>query len=285
MFIKTVYHLNQQFNQCFQGGGIKNNVEFFKAPMGKLIASEPGQNVRFIKLPLDGQETGFYLKQNFIRPKAIKRFLLKGWITPLWTTQEAIMTEILAKHDIPVATIAIWGEKLLFGKIPVGGFMLTREIVGEEVVDMFETGDLKQRRHVLYAVGANMAKLAEIGFYNSPRLRDYICTSDSSKKLELAIIDREVRVPELQAFSEQGTYDFISRSYWKTVKNGHPVKAKEFLSFINGFIEALEGRWKPSKSELLAGCLQANYRLYAERKQIAALIDASDFKKIMLKRK
>ena len=284
MLTKKIYHTNPRFSQCLLANRVFNSKKFFKEPMGKLIANEPGQNIRFIELPFEGKPTGFYLKQNSIRLRAIKRFLLKGIVSPLPTTQEAKMTAILAQHDLPVATVVIWGEQLLFGILPIRGFMLSREILGEEAVGLFEKEDIRLRRRILFSTGKITAKLAEIGFYYAPRMRDFICTRDDGETVELALIDREVRVPELVQFSEQATYELISRAYWKMIRNGHPLLASEFRSFIGGFIKGLSSSWKPTKREVLLGCLEANYRLHSKIKQIAELIDLSEFSKIMQKR-
>lgn len=284
MFVRNKYYLNDEFKQSLFEGTVSNEKELFKLPIGKQVASEPGQDVRFFRATYKGKLTGFYLKQYIARPKAIRRFFLKGIVTLLPTTREAKMTEILAKHGLPVAHIVGWGEQLLFGKLGIRGFMISQEIIGDEAVALFQEGDKNLRGRILYAVGNIMAKLAETGSYYAPRLRDFICTSDNGQEVKLSMIDQEVRIPKLRPFSEEAAYECISDAYWKMIANDLPLNAFEFRAFINGFVDGLSGQWKPSKREALCGALKGTYPLMKRVKQTARQVAGSNFDEMMKKR-
>ncbi len=252
------------YSDCLKSNNLACFGKLLHEPVGKLIASEPNKDVRYLSLNNSTKTKGAYLKQ-VSQPGYKLRKLMKGRIVDLVCTREKKMLQTLYAHKLPVMNLIAWGERKLFGLIPVRGFILVDEVVGDEVVELFTKKSKQTRTSLMFAIGKLMGQLANIGFYYAPRLRDFIAAENTEGTYELVMIDREVG-PKLRTCSNKKIYKFIAESYGKMRRLNQPLGAWESRAFVKGFY-AEANNLDCSLIEFYRNCINAIIKLGADREK------------------
>lgn len=87
--------------------------------------------------------------------------------------------------------------------VPQDGFIMTREVEGENLEDLFLAADAKGRAAIMDRLGTLVAGLHRDGFYATVRIRDIICSPREDGESELVLIDRETRNPAPRRYSRR----------------------------------------------------------------------------------
>ncbi|MCC5873978.1 MAG: hypothetical protein JJU22_16370 [Gammaproteobacteria bacterium] len=169
-------------------------LDDFLAYADKAPVSRRGKRpVRPLRLNVDGSDEGFYLKQFRITPRFLITEIIKRRLPVLASTRRELkIIRLLEQHDVPVMTPVAWGERRCLG-LPVAGFLLVREVVGEPLVDRYlrATGSIRKRLRHLH--GSLIGTLHRHGILTKVRPRDLIVVSESwdDFRHSLVVIDRE----------------------------------------------------------------------------------------------
>jgi hypothetical protein len=262
----------EEYRESLAAAGLAGFDRLSGAPLGRLVSSGRGRSVRFLRLAHRGRETGFYLKR-VTRPRRLLRSLLLGRTVGLATTREAQTLGILRERGVPAAPVAAFGERRLLGRIPLRGFLLVEEVVGEEAAELFRGGDRELRGRLLAALARISARLASLGFRQPPRVKDFICTSRAGP--DLVIFDQE-REAQRTPPDEAGLVRFLAHAYGKHRRNGLGLTAREIRTFLREFSGAVEGGVRPTARELLRRTRTAVRRLGRTSPRYACVLERDE---------
>lgn len=261
--------ISNDFFGALKEVGLVTLDDFLTTEIGELLATEKHKNVRRFQVTIQGEAVTLYLKQ--VKPKDGKRIkLLYGKKVELLSTREVKMLDILHEKNLPAMRYVAWGERTILNRIPVQGFILVEEVKGKELVDEYCNGSKEERIRIMFALGQLLYRLADIGFYYPPRLRDFICNTDINGNYSLVMIDREVG-PQLETPTHEGALRFIARTYGKMRLLNQLVSPMEGRAFVNGFCEQGSSAGL-SKKLLYRQCINSILTLGKHHKKYSAVL-------------
>ena len=184
-----------QINPAYADLLVENHLSTYRELMetdaGQVIEENDERDVRRLQL----NQTGFYLKRVWReKASAALESYLAGRLAHGRTYREKQQYECLQRHGFDVAEIAAVGEELHYA-FPANGFILTREVPGKNLLDLFREADEDLRLIIARRFGALVGRLYRHGFFGSVRLKDIICADPPGVDARLTLIDREVRHP------------------------------------------------------------------------------------------
>ena len=183
--------LNSTYEELLRAHRLADYQSLMNREIGALVEQNDEREIR--RLTLDG--LGFYLKR-VTREKASAALesYLGGRLAHSRPYREMQQSNSLRWNGFDVAEVAAVGEELRFG-LPVGGFIMTREVPGSDLLQLYRQADKRGRRHIVRHFAALVGKLHRRGFCGSIRLKDVISADAPGKQMKLTMIDREVRNP------------------------------------------------------------------------------------------
>ncbi len=190
----------------------------------------------------------FYLKREEGEPvwkKCVPMFLrgLRPHSGPL---REVRLLQLLRANGFLAMEPVAWGEQRLLG-IPLRGFLVVREVKGEELADLFDRSNGYERQQLMKAFGRLTGRLHAKGFFQPVRLKDLIHTDAG-----LVLIDRETSKPWRSLFFPQQCRDSLTRAIRRMIRDGHHIGAGSACAFLHGYRRGVAERWKISPCELAA---------------------------------
>ena len=191
---------------------------------------------------LEGVSGGFYLKRTSHEPaRKILRNLLRG--KKAYTNSGWIyiaLKQLKSKGFLVMEPVA-WSEECWLGIWPRRGFLLVKEAVGEELVDIVEGSTSKMSRtQALRAFGEYMGLLHGAGFFFSARVHDFIVVrtiDDGEEKNRLTMIDPDYygRSPDSEVFEEDKCIASLAYACYLFLRVGHRMNLLEAHQFIIGY--------------------------------------------------
>ena len=234
--MKTVFYIEPALKPLFAESGL----DCFEA----LMQSGSGKMKRFTLN--DG--SGFYLKREEGEP-AWKRCLpmfLRGMRLHSGPLREVRLLQLLRSKGFLAMEPVAWGEQRLLG-IPLRGFLVVREVKGEELANRFDRSNGHERQQLMKAAGRLVGRLHAKGFFHPVRLKDLIFTENG-----LVMIDRETSKPWRSLFFPQQCRDSLARAIRRMIRDGHHIGAGSACAFLRGYRRGVAERWKISPGDLTA---------------------------------
>ena len=184
----------------------------------------------------------YYLKrtdhQSF---RSILRHLLRGRRAHMDCVWEYFAIRALYDHGFRVMEPLAWGEECWLGIWPHRGFLLVKEVVGEELVEICsrpETSEL--RREAICSYGMYLGRLHGSGFFHPARVHDFILEKrsyDEGNALELTMIDVDFKglLPKPFPFDSDRSLEALAESCYLFLRVGHRASQVEARQFIRGY--------------------------------------------------
>ena len=255
MFKKDYFWIEDKYLDSFNSASLVDSTRFYNNGVGQLIRAEAEKSIHFFKVETSGSTIGFYVKNE--RPSLLSHFkymLKRRSVYKLNTRHELDLIRLYQNQGIAVVEPVALGEQNFFG-IPIRGFLIQREVVGYELVDLIKKGTAEERIQLIKAYGKFVAVLHSKGLISTvPRVTDLICTSFTNtdwQNISLVVIDREKGPLELESYSlDKVGYALSSIFVRFLVYIDHP-STKEIKSFLRVYIENLKVPCKPSLQDIL----------------------------------
>ncbi|NLN61031.1 MAG: hypothetical protein GX147_10145 [Deltaproteobacteria bacterium] len=137
-----------------------------------------------------------------------------------------------------------WGEESI-GWLKVRGFLLVRDVSGQEVVDLFNSSSERERYTLAFETGKLIGRLHAGGFFHPVRLKDLILTDKG-----LVLIDRETSKPWKALFLKSYCLNSLARSYRRTCRDGHHIGHDEADAFLEGYGQTISSRLRVDPEQL-----------------------------------
>lgn len=137
-----------------------------------------------------------------------------------------------------------WGERRQLG-LPACGFLVVREVAGQEVAELFDQADGWEKRVLMEDAGRLIGRLHAKGFFHPVRLKDLIHTEGG-----MVLIDRETSKPRRSLFLKKKCLVSLARAVRRTVRDGHRIGAESAWAFLRGYRQGVVSRWKVPSIEL-----------------------------------
>ena len=202
-------------------------------------------DVGIIEGMMDSERGRFYLKRTYHEPlgKILRQAALLR--TPHYNTaREAVAIGQLNARGFATQEVVASGERRRWG-IPVGSFLLAREVKGVHLASGFRELSGERRVSVLRAYGELLAGLHDAGFFHRLKFNDLIATGIEEETVALVMIDRDVSAPRPKRFFRRRLALRNAASNLRLVMKTFPLSAAEGRAFLGGY----KGR-----SELFRSC-------------------------------
>jgi len=187
----------------------------------------------------------FYLKRSKQEPLSKHlRTLLYGQRPRSGALRERLLLQRLRSSGFMTMEPVAWGEKRIFG-FPFYGFLVVREVVGQEVSELFDRADGWGKRVLMEKIGRLIGRLHVKGFFHPVRLKDMIHTEDG-----IVLIDRETSKPWRSLFLKKKCLASLARAFRRTARDGHCIGAGSARAFLRGYREMIASRWNVPLIEL-----------------------------------
>ena len=195
------YHVATELVEPLARLGITGFDSFLTYAGGDLIAPDPSKPnkrpVRRLTLEVGGRAKCYYLKQ-------APRVRLSKCISHLWqgrwphvsAYREYKMLRFCRQRGIPVMQAVAWGEKRRAGW-PLCGFLLVKQVIGEELPKRYLHAGQKKRRQLMHAYGALIGFMHRSNVKSKVRVRDIVCVAAEITDFRsgFVLIDRESGSP------------------------------------------------------------------------------------------
>lgn len=250
MLYKDTFWIDDKYLDIFTGASLGDSKVFYNNDVGELIREEPEKKIRYFKIDSNGLNYGFYIKTespNLL--SQIKHLIKKRKFYRLSTRHELDLIRLYQSQGVSVVEPVALSEKYLLG-IPIRGFLIQREVVGQELVDLMRGGTSEERIKLVKAYGKFVADLHSKGLISTvPRATDLICTSSLDIKwqnITLVVIDREKGPLQLERFSIDKVGHALSSILVRFIIYIDVPSTKEVLCFLRAYLKYLQVDHKPS---------------------------------------
>jgi len=186
-----------------------------------------------------------YLKRSTQEPLAKHlRTLLYGQRPRSAALRERLLLQRLRSSGFLAMEPVAWGERRRLG-LPACGFLIVREVVGQEVSELFDQADGWEKRVLMKEIGRLIGRLHVKGFFHPVRLKDMIYTEAG-----IVLIDRETSKPWRSLFLKKKCSASLARAFRRTARDGHRIGAGSTGAFLRGYRERIAPRWNVPLIEL-----------------------------------
>jgi len=242
--MRVAFTVCDEVRPLFRANGLDRFEALSAGDIGKKLRCERGgRELRRIVLNGDGGPEVFYLKRLGPEPVLLlARALLSGQVPHCGPLRELAIIQLLQQKGFAVMTPVAWGEQRRFG-FPVCGFLVVREVCGEDVAQLYAASQAHDRLALLEEVGQLTGRLHAAGFYQAVRLKDLIRDCNSG---QLVLIDRETSKPRLSRFSKNQAVATLARASRRTLRDGHRFGAATLRHFLLGYCKGVAGAWSIS---------------------------------------
>jgi hypothetical protein len=251
--VSTCIHLEEDLADAFQAVGLDrfDVWQFGMPPGGELLTRDSRTEVW--RLQMNGEL--FYLKRQLREsPWKSLPMLFFGHRPCGVALRELRMIRTLRAKGFATMTPVAWGEKRCFG-LPVGGFLVVREILGTEVSQLVTEWSGRRRLHLFHAIGHLVGRLHAARFFQPVRLKDLIVYEVAgSAELELTLIDRATPKPwQSPIFTLSFAFRSLARAWRRTARDGVRPGPASIAHFFQGYAEGLAPRRSLPARRLLEG--------------------------------
>lgn len=222
-----------------------------QASSGMIIEEDCLRDVR--RLDLDGQK--LYLKRCHTEKlsSALESYC-RGKLAHSKPYKEMLQFRYLTHRHFAVAEVVAAGEELNYG-IPLKGFIMTREVPGQDLARVYHAADKDTRRCIMSDFGSLLGRLHNCGFYGSTRLKDTFIDGDPCKSPTLTLIDREARSPYPRPVREKRALTRLLLNVRRQAQQGEIFSTSEWESFAENYCRSLVEHFSIDPKALLIAIL------------------------------
>lgn len=229
--------INPAFNSLLQANDLDSYSRIMQTTSGTVIEENSLRVVR--RLELDGQN--LYLK----RTKSEKissafESYCRGKMAHSRPYKEMLHFRFLSQLDFTVAEVVAAGEELSLG-IPLQGFIVTREVSGQDLAIAYLDADEESRLCILSEYGSLLGRLHDNGFFGSTRLKDIIIEGKPCISPTLTLIDRETRNPYPKRASRERIISGLLFNIRRQAQQGEIFSTAQWQSFCESYCASLSG--------------------------------------------
>jgi tRNA A-37 threonylcarbamoyl transferase component Bud32 len=228
---------------------------------------------------LDTPNGTHYLKRtDYQSPRSILRHLLRMRRAHVDCVWEYLAIRALQDHGFSVMVPVAWGEEFWLWFWPRRGFLLVKQVAGDELVDIFSGQiDSALRRDACRAYGHYLGRLHGNGFFHPARVHDFIfkqCKNHDNNPLELTMIDVDLKglLPTPYPFDHGRSIKALAESCYLFLRVGHRVSRDEAHRFMRGYQTGLSSCGEHLKSGTLTVLTAEINRLLDEHQKNPGLI-------------
>ena len=240
-----------RINPAFSGLLQLHRLDTYPAVMqidtGELIEENESRDVR--RLQLDDQVV--YLKRT--RSEKITSALesyARGRLAHSKPFKEMLHFKQLAKLEFDVAEVVAVGEELRFG-IPIRGFIMTAEVGGEDLAQVYQKVDDADQRRILEQFGSLLGRLHDCGFFGSTRLKDIIYSGTPRNNPKLTLIDRETRNPYPRTSGRKDIMERLLLNVRRQIQAGERFSEQQWSGFCENYCSSLSAEHNITSTQLL----------------------------------
>jgi hypothetical protein len=240
-------HINPTFQPLLEAHNLSSYSQIMQTSNGTIIEEDYSRDVR--RLDLDGQK--LYLKR-CRREKlssALESYCL-GKLAHSKPYKEMLQFRFLSHLDFAVAEVVAAGEELKYG-MPLQGFIITREVTGQDLALVYRAADKSTRRCIMSDFGSLLGRLHTSGFYGGTRLKDIIIDGDPCKSPTLTLIDRETRSPYPRSAGKKRALERLLLNIRRQAQQGEIFTTSEWQSFADNYCRSLTGNLNIDADTLL----------------------------------
>lgn len=220
---------------------VENHLATFPALMaidgGTVYEQNDQRDVRRLEI----KQQHFFLKR--VTSEKISSALesyLGGKLAHSKPFKEMLHFKFLRAKGFAVAEVVAVGEKLRLG-VPVEGFIMTREVPGRDLSEVYRTAGNGDRLHIMASFGALVGRLHNHGFFGSIRLKDIICSGGPGESMRMTLIDREVRNPYPRTPSKTIILARLLLNARRQTQQGEVFSPEEWKVFTRYYCRNLSG--------------------------------------------
>jgi len=228
-----------QLNPDYENLLVENRLTTFAALMaidtGTIFEQNAQRDVRRLEL----NQQFFFLKR--VTSEKISSALesyLGGKLAHSKPFKEMLHFKFLRSKGFDVAEVVAVGEKLRFG-VPVEGFIMTREVPGRDLSEVYRDAGIDDRLNIMQGFGSLVGKLHNHGFFGSIRLKDIICSGKPGESMRMTLIDREVRNPYPRSPSKTIILDRLLLNARRQTQQGEVFSQEEWKVFTKHYCRSL----------------------------------------------
>ena len=240
-----------RINPAFAGLLQLHHLNTYPAVMqidaGELIEENESRDVR--RLQLDDQVV--YLKRTRSE-KTTSAFesYARGRLAHSKPFKEMLHFKQLARLEFDVAEVVAVGEELRCG-IPRRGFIMTAEVAGEDLAQVYQKVDDADQCRILEQFGTLLGRLHDCGFFGSTRLKDIIYSGTPRSNPKLTLIDRETRNPYPRTSSRKDIIDRLLLNVRRQIQAGERFSEQQWSGFCENYCSSLSAKHNITSAQLL----------------------------------
>lgn len=245
-------HISPSVAPLFSKGELDAEALFSSPELGEILSQEShGRELRRFSISADGKKHTFFLKRLGKEPfLKTARMLCYGKKPQSGPLRELRLLRCLREAGFLSMEPVAWGEKRFFG-VPTGGFLVVREVVGQDVAALFDGFTGAERSCLSREIGCLVGRLHAAGFYHPVRLKDLILAEASQGEPErLTLIDRETSKPWPAHFSRTACLRSLARAARRTLRDGHRFGPGSAGSFLRGYADGVASGWSVPARQL-----------------------------------
>ena len=227
--------INPAFADLLQSSNLSSYAQIMQTSLGTVVEENNLRDVR--RLNLDGIK--FYLKRTRAEKlsSAVESYC-RGRLAHSRPFKEMMQFRWLQKLDFNVAEVVAVGEELHFA-VPVKGFIITREVPGRDLAEVYRAAGKPDRNHIMSHFGSLLGLLHLHGFFGSTRLKDIISSGDPGDSLKLTLIDRETRNPYPKHATRETVIARLLFNIRRQAQQGEVFSTSEWSAFAASYCRSL----------------------------------------------
>jgi hypothetical protein len=227
--------INPAFTDLLRSSNLHSYSQIMQTSLGTVVEENSLRDIR--RLSLNG--ITLYLKRTRVEKvnSALESYC-RGKLAHSRPFKEMMLSRLLAELDFDVAEVVAAGEELRFG-VPVTGFIITREVPGQDLVQVYRTAEKAERDNIMGQFGALLGRLHSHGFFGSTRLKDIIGSDNPDGSLKLTLIDRETRNPYRKHATSEKVIARLLFNIRRQAQQGEIFTASEWQSFAESYCRSL----------------------------------------------
>lgn len=244
--------INPAFADLLRSSNLQSYSQIMQTSRGDIVEENSLRDVR--RLGLDG--VTFYLKRT--RSEKLSSALESYCSCRLAHSRpfkEMMQFQLLEQLDFDVAEVVATGEELRFA-VPVKGFILTREVPGQDLAQVYRMADRTERNNILSQFGCLMGRLHSSGFFGSTRLKDIISAGSPQASMKLTLIDRETRNPYPKRATRGNTIARLLFNIRRQAQQGEVFTISEWESFADSYCRSLPENLSIDAKQLATAILE-----------------------------
>ncbi len=255
--------LNSDYESLLSENRLASFAEFMTIDTGTFFEQEEQRDVRRLQL---GQQFFFLKRVTREKLSSALESYLGGKLAHSKPYKEMQHFSFLREHGFDTAEVVAVGEKLHFG-IPIEGFIMTREVPGRDLSTVYQAAGVEDRIDIIRRFGALVGRLHDHGFFGSIRLKDIICDGEPYDRMQMTLIDREVRNPRPRSASKAATLDRLLLNTRRQTQQGEVFSAEEWATFSRNYCRSLSPPVQLEHSVVTSEILRISQKARATQEQ------------------